>query len=251
MDIPSEEREDVVELGEHNMRRWLRKQRIAKRIKPGDAPEQLADHVGPFITVSREEGAGAGEIVRRVGEKLGWEVLDGQLLDSMAEQYHTPRSLIRFVDETEAHWIYEVFGSWINRQAISQEQYVQRLGKIMLLAAHHGKAILVGRGAQYLLPRASGLAVRIIASREFRIDRVMRRDGSSREAARHQVQETDGGRRSFVHRYFHHEIADPDQYNLVLNAERLGTKRTADLLVSAVRIQFGMKGTPGSAEDTE
>lgn len=233
---PPKELDAIAQIAERNIRQWLLKQEITGRLERASAHEQLADHLGPYITVSREKGTGASEIAHSVGKKLGWDVLGQELLDFMAERYHTPRHLLEFVDETAASWIYEVFGNWINQQAISQEEYVHRLGKIMLLAAHHGNTIFVGRGAQYLLPRAKGLAVRIVAPLEFRIEQVMRRDGLAHKAAKHRVAETDRGRREFIRHYFHHEGTDADLYDLVVNVAKLGTEGASDVIVAAAHI---------------
>jgi len=67
------------------------------------------------------------------------------------------------MDETKANWVYEVFGNWMDRQAIPQITFVRRMGKILLLSAHHGSVILVGRGGSCILPREKGLSI----SRKF------------------------------------------------------------------------------------
>ncbi len=45
--------------------------------------------VGPYLAVSRESGTGGGQSARLVGEMVGWEVLDRELLDCLAELYRT------------------------------------------------------------------------------------------------------------------------------------------------------------------
>src|SRR5436305_9088350 len=51
------------------------------------------------ITVSREYGAGGGEAARQLGEALGWEVLDRELLHRAAAIEHVPDAEIERLDE--------------------------------------------------------------------------------------------------------------------------------------------------------
>lgn len=228
-----EERETIAETAERQMRRWLLTQEIDDRKAREIPPEKLAQRLGPYITVSREAGAGGGQIARIVADKLGWELLDKQLLDFMAERYRLPRDLLDFVDETTANWMHEMFGSWLDRQVVSQDTYVQHLGKIILTAAKHGRVVVVGRGAQFILPREKGLAARIIAPEQCRIEQTMQRRGMDHGQAKRYVEETDRGRREFVRRYFHHDVTDPHLYDLVINVAQVGAHGAAAVIVAA------------------
>jgi cytidylate kinase len=197
--------------------------------------QQIEDNVGPYLTVSREHGAGGSEIARRVGELLGWDVLDGELLDCMAEQYGTPRSLLEFVDETQLGWMTSLFNSWAGKQRLTQEAYVHRISQLMLLAAHHGNVIVVGRGGRFILPRDRGLSIRILAPLEFRAEQVMLQRGISMSDARTLIKKVDKERQAFKAKYFHHNAADPHEYDLVINVEKLDQENTAKLVASAVR----------------
>jgi cytidylate kinase len=236
-----EEREAVAEAAERQMKRWLLMQQIAQQNERECPPEKLAACLGPYIALSREAGCGGSRIARLVGQKLGWDVLDKELLDFMSQRYHLPRDVLEFVDETTANWLYDTFGSWLDRQTVSHEAYVEHLGQIVLLGARHGRVVLVGRGAQFFLPRDRGLAVRIVASEKFRVEQTMRDREMTRDGARHFVQERDEGRREFVRRYFHHDLADPHLYDLIVNRDQLGPEAAASLIVEAYQHWSGPK----------
>src|SRR5579884_4102122 len=51
------------------------------------------------ITVSREFGAGGGEVARRLAEALGWELLDRELLHRAAAIEHVPDTELERLDE--------------------------------------------------------------------------------------------------------------------------------------------------------
>src|SRR6266852_5148309 len=51
------------------------------------------------ITVSREYGAGGGEVAKRLAEQLGWELLDRELLHQAAQVEHVPDADLERLDE--------------------------------------------------------------------------------------------------------------------------------------------------------
>ncbi len=220
------------DIADRNIRRWLLNEEVRRRL----LNRKIDANVGPYLTISRETGAGGNAIARRVGALLGWQTLDGELLDCMAEKYGTPRSLLQFVDETEVSWLESLFASWNGKRGLSQEAYVHRLSQLMLLAAHHGNVIFVGRGGRFILPRERGLAVRIIAPFEFRAEQIMLARGISMAEARLQIQQADRARQAFATKYFHHNSADPHEYDITINVEKVDQRAAAELIAAEVRL---------------
>ena len=179
-------------------------------------------------------GAGGQEIARKIGRRLDWEVLDKNLLDRVAERFHEPRMMLELVNETPLNWVYDVLGAWMDQRVINHQRYVAQLGRVVHAAAQRGSLVVVGRGAQFLLPRDKLLAVRLIAPLRFRVEQVMACRGVNKAAARRMVQEGDLGRREFVQRFFHHDIGDPHLYDLVINVQSLGTVGAVDQILAAV-----------------
>lgn len=235
-----EEQEAIAEAAERQMQRLLLGRSIDERLEHERA-EELAEKLGPYIAISREAGAGGGDIGRLVGEKLGWEVLDKEILDLMAERFRLPRDVLELVDERTANWVHEAFANWLEKQGVTQIEFVDHLGKILLLAARKGKVIFVGRGAQFFLPRDKGLAVRIMAPEDYRVERAMRRLSLTHDAAKRWVDETDQGRRDLIRRYFHHDVADPKLYDLVINVAKIGPAGAVNLIVEAFNSCFGQE----------
>ena len=153
---------NIIEAAERQMQRWL-------LVQQGRDKAALASNagaaaaIGPYLTISREAGAGGSQVARLVGEAIGWEVLDRKLLECVAERYDSSPAVLELVDETTTNWITEIFGNLLNRASVSQMQYVCRLSRVILMAARVGKVIYVGHGAQFVLPRERGLRVRIVA----------------------------------------------------------------------------------------
>jgi cytidylate kinase len=238
-----EEAKAIAAIADRQMKRWAMSLRVEERQAPERFLARLAEDVHPYIAISREAGAGGGEIGRVAAERLGCECFDNQLLAHMAERYGLPEGALRLVDETTSGWLYETFRLWLDRQAITQDEYVMHLGQLLLLAARQGTAVFVGRGAQFLLPRDRGLAVRIIAPLERRIARTMHRRDLDGATAAAYVRDTDLGRMSLVRRHFHQNVADPGLYDLLVNLQYLDTATAADVIAEAFRRRFGISAS--------
>jgi hypothetical protein len=190
-----------------------------------------------LVAISREAGTRGEEIGQGVAERLGWEFFGKNIVDQVAERFRLCRRMLDLVDETHPNWVYDVLGTWMDRQLVPHGKFVCCLTKIMQAAARHGQAVFVGRGAQFFLPRKGLLAVRLIAGLQYRVRNVMTaRQLSEAEAKRH-CAEIDEGRRRFVEQFFHHDITDPHFYDLVINVEHCGTAGAIDEILAAVASQ--------------
>jgi cytidylate kinase len=229
-------REDphVMAAAERQMRAWVHNQEVGERtIHRFDTPQKV--RLGPYLALSREPGAGASEIAQRLGQELGWEVLDKNILEYIAQRIHASKELLKSLDETESNWACDIMAAWFDRSMVGQEKYLHHMVRVMLNAARSGRVIIVGRGASFLLPRDRGLSVRLVASEDYRAQRVMRQQQLDGDSARELVRRLARGQADFVHRHFHKDIADPHNYDLVLNVGRLGIEAAADLIVAAMK----------------
>lgn len=225
----------IVAAAERQMRAWDLAQQIADRMIRVDQEHLRGKRIGPYISISREAGAGGEELAQLLGHELGWEVLDKELVDKVAEHFRLSRPMLDLVDETKSTWVQDVLGPWVDPKLISHERYVVDLGRVIVSAARQGRAIFVGRGAHFILPPDAGLSVRLIASEKFRVERMAMILDSTPEQARRYVTDVDHDRREFVKRFFHRDVNDPHLYDLVINVERLGLPAAADVIVEACR----------------
>jgi len=222
----------IDKLAEENMRKWTLGDHVDERLRSG----KVAEGIGPYILISREMGSGGSEIARQVGEELGWNVLDREILDYMAEKYGTSRDLLEFVDERGASFLKSLFTTWIEGQGFTETTHVHRLGQLFLLAGHHGKVVIVGRGAQFILPHDRGLSVRIVAPLEFRVRQVAADRNLPAGEAKTRVEQADRDQREFVRTCFRRDLTDPHVYDLVLNVENFTRPEATRLILAAAQV---------------
>jgi cytidylate kinase len=224
---------DLPDVAKTRMQRWLTspglREHLEKAIDTGRKPVRT----GPYISISREVGTGGAQIARLVAERMGWDLLDKEILDFMAECYGMPRGMLEFVDETRANWLQDVLSGWLDSRAVSHEKFVVYLQRLVYLAAMHGKVVFVGRGVQFILPRKSGIAVRLVAPTDFRIARRMECGGLDRKQAKQQINEADASQSEFYQRFFRRDCSDPRFYDLSINVGRFSPETVSQMIIAA------------------
>jgi cytidylate kinase len=187
------------------------------------------------IAISREAGARGALIAKALGQRLGWPVYDRELLQTLGSKLGVHTSTLESVDEKHKGWLRECLEAFATEKAISGNTFVRHVIETMLSLAARGECVLVGRGAPFVLPAATTLRVRVVASLPFRIEAIRHEHAFSREQAERWVQQTDRERARFVQEYFNKDAADPRYYDLALNSERLGVDGCVELIIEALR----------------
>lgn len=189
----------------------------------------------PFIVITRLPGSGGSAIGRLVGERLGWPVLDGELMVRIERRFGVRHAVLEMLDEAKPSVLYEALGHLLSHDLISQNAYICYLRKVVREAAAEGPAVFVGRGTHFFLPRRHGLVVRIVADEHDRVARIVERYDVSKSDARRMLAETHARRSSFVRTYFHRDIDDMTLYDLVVNSTQLGIEGCAEVVLAAHR----------------
>lgn len=182
------------------------------------------------ITVSREYGAGGYELARRLAEALGWELLDRELLHQAAELEHLADAELEALDE-KALSLADRF-----RLHPPHQRYMHGLTEAARRAAARGQVVLVGRGTRQLLGDVpDALHLRLEASKEWRARRTAQVEGCTPGQAQARCTEQDRTRQRFMRYFFGAAANRPDQYDLVVNTERVPLGDVVACVVALVR----------------
>jgi len=185
------------------------------------------------ITISRQAGAGGSEIARILAKKTKMDLMAGQIIQRVAESSKMSTKVIETLDEKAV----TTMESWINSMFVSRHlwpsDYLKHLTRVMGTIGKHGNAIVVGRGAGYILPPETTFRVKIIAPIEYRIESMMRIRNLSRDDAQKYIEKRDADRIAFVRKYFQLDAMDPQHYDLVINTEKVGIDGAADTILIA------------------
>ena len=208
---------------EEQVRRWemLRK-------------ETRDQKVLPCVTLSREPGSGGRLVAKAVADRLGLTLFHQEIINAMAQNADTTTRVIKTLDEKGLSMIEDWVSAAISDRHLWPDELSRLLMQVVGTIGKHGKAVIVGRGANFVLPPENRFRVRIIAPLERRISCVAESFGVSQQEAKHRVLRTESDRRAFVRKYFHSDIADPANYDMVLNTGTLSVDSAAAAVCSAI-----------------
>jgi len=192
------------------------------------------------ITISREYGAGGGEVARRLADLLKWELLDRELLHQAAALEHLPDAELERLDE-KAVSLADRF-----RLHPTHQRYIHGLTEAARQAARRGHVVLVGRGLRHLLGDWPGaFHLRLVAPREWRAQRMALRESWSAAQALAKCLEVERTRARFLRYFFGHAAVSPEQYDLVVNSGRVPLEVILEGVAAAVR-ESADKEWPGA-----
>lgn len=230
----------MLKLLERQLGAWEVKRRLQDLgSRPGRCLEGDVAY-GPCLLLSRERGSGGSHMAHVAGERLGWHVFDREIVDDIAQLAHVRQQLMESVDpKTRANWE-DGWEPELEPEDIGFEEYLRSLRQVVLTLGHHGDVVILGRGAQYLLPSKCALRVRVAAPLELRVRRVAEtREVSLAEAEAH-VKQFDASRGNFIRKCFQRDPSAILDYDLLINTEDITTDAAVEMILTALRDKLGV-----------
>ena len=195
---------------------------------------------GPCLLISRECGSGGVGIGKHVSQRLGWNLFDREIVDEIARLAHVRERLIESVDEHVRSYWDRTWLEVLTASDLVDKKYLRYLREVVLSLAYHGEAVIIGRGAQYILPSRCAVRVRVVAPLPLRIERVAEREGLSQAQARAKVKEFDAERTLFIKKTFEGNAASPLNYDLLINTAEVSMEHGAEIVLVALREKLGV-----------
>jgi cytidylate kinase len=225
------------------------------------------------VTVSREYGSGGGEIAARLARRLGWQLVDHEVIAQVARELEIPEAEAEAHDERVESRIARILhrirlsvsgtfttpiagaplgtpflaasaspaaenpslAAGATPPAARERVYQDTLRHVVQVAASTGHAVIVGRGGQVILAgQREVLHVRVVAPFEQRVGYVALREGLDEAAARVRTQQKDQARTRYMQTLYHCQHDDPRLYDLVINTGHLVLESAVDLIYLAL-----------------
>jgi cytidylate kinase len=220
--------------------------RVQSMAGAGGKPGSSAPAV-PFITISRQAGAGAKALADSLVERLNaiegdeerrWTSWDRELVEKVAADLGTSRDLIDELTEKNHNWLERFFADLCTSSEArhaSEFKIYRRVASTIRALAQAGRVVIVGRGGVYItrdIP--GGLHLRLVAPRADRVTAMAERRGFSLEQAEEFVTETDRARESFCREHFAGAVFGPEIFSITFNTSRVSVDQMIDCAVRCV-----------------
>jgi cytidylate kinase len=200
-----------------------------------------------LITISREFGAGGSSVAHVVAERLGWRLVDNQLVDEIArragltaaqveERVERGPTFVERIARAFAAATPEFLTSPAAQPPEAEEERLQRITEQVVAEAAENHAVLVGRAAVAVIGQREGaLHIKLVGSLAYRTQVIADRLGISPEEAARQIRDVDAHRAEYHRRWYQRDWNDARNYHIVINVGWLGLERAADVIVETVK----------------
>jgi cytidylate kinase len=196
-----------------------------------------------LVTVAREFGAGGARIAGRVAAELGLQLWDYELITHLARKADTDLGVVREIDERHRDLIDDVVATSLHGARLTGSRYRALLTRTVAELAERGGAVIVGRGANFLVRAEDALRVHVVCPLRERIERYARRAQIEWARAERIVRTKDDERERFVRQLCGETSHDCGHYDLTLNTRDLNEETAAQLIVTAYRARFRTQPT--------
>ena len=207
--------------------------------KQADVPAAEQMHrEGVVVTISREYGSGGREIGRQLAQKLGVAYYDMNLIQKVAAESGYSETYVQEAEQKVSNTMLLNLYSWYTAATSEQdlpkvEQLYHAEERVIRELAAKGSCVIVGRLANHILRDFDNtFDIFISADMEAKLDRVMARDGISREEAEKQIYKVEKERANHCAYFTHEQWGNAKQYDLLLKSNLLGIAGTVDLIAS-------------------
>ena len=197
------------------------------------------------ITVEREYGSRGGEFAHDLAERLGWRLLDSELVTGAAKIAGVDPKLAEKFDERLDPWYYRygkaffhdpITASFSDDMVFDSERMLQLIKKEILEAAKIGNCVLVGRGAACALAGTPGcFHIFVYATSSAKKAWFERQFPRQAQQAEQELLAQDKRRAAVIRKFYQQEWCSRGLYHMLLNS-CIGT----DAMVAAVQCAAGL-----------
>jgi cytidylate kinase len=189
----------------------------------------------PCITISREIGSHGTELGKKICSTMNWELYDRDLVEMIANNAKVRTRMVESFDERTQGEIDTWVLTLLDKHTLASDKYFKYLIQTIVSIEKAGGAVIIGRGANYILSPERALRLKIVAPKETRVQNIVAKKNVSAQEAERIIEVVDRDRLQFNRRFFHRDGDDPLSYDLVINTGNLNLETAEAIVLEALR----------------
>jgi len=207
----------------------LREEIIRKQVEKWEKSQIEEEGQGlSVITVSVLPGSGGKVIAKQIADKLEFDLFDKAIIEVIAESAHISAATVEKAEKRRLSGFEDFFASIVDDHYLYPGAYLRHLSKTIQAISLFGRAVIVGRGASFILPPEERFSIRIIAPEDVRIQNIARAFNVPEEEVKGRILRRESKRCAFVKRSFHKDLEDPYHYDLIVNTAKTAPEEAVE-----------------------
>jgi cytidylate kinase len=184
----------------------------------------------PVVAMTREMGSLGKDVASRLSQRIGKPLVNHEIIGLLADKMRLRKShVVRFLEGKS--------GIWERMTTDVTSLSIYTADETLKLMEDGDVGVLRGWGAAHLLrPVSHVLSVRVCAPLETRVERMMERlDTDDRHLIENEIRLSEEAHGAIVRRHFGVDWQHPENYDVVLNTERLSIDECVDEIESLLQ----------------
>ena len=196
--------------------------------------------------MSREYGSGGGIIANIIADKLGWRLVDKDLITEIGSRERVPPTEVAAFDEKVDPWFHRItrlvwglgadgISAVAPVEMFDAERAASLAKRVIEESYRMGQCVIVGRGAQCILHEKSDVFHAFVyGRRQDKLDRLQDRvsPGTNIDDLMHSM---DAQRVEYIRLHFKQNWLNPSLYDIMIDSKGR-SERVAKLIISAMEM---------------
>ena len=188
----------------------------------------------PVITVCTEPGGGGRLIADKIAKRLNFTLFDKNILVAMANTAAVESRSLDTIEQQRPSGVQDFITALVDKDYVYTGDYLGLLKQQVDIIGKIGRGVIVGRGANFILPPRDKFSIRVMAPLDIRIRNVSFRNGVPLSEAKKRIRNREQRRKTFVRESFHEDIADIMHYDLILNTARMDLDTAVESVIGTL-----------------
>ncbi len=206
-----------------------------KSLKKDTTPQESRAVIAPsqkgvIITIAREHGSSGKQIGKVVAEKLGIPFYYKEMTALAAQESGLDKEFISDINANSPSLMHDLY---LSTQVIQQAITAQ--DKIIRKIADNGSCVIVGRAADYVREYENVVRVFIYAPKEYRMKRIMKIYGDTKEESKKSIHRSDTARASYYKNITGQDWNNPHNFDLSVNSD-IGIDKCAEVICNYIKV---------------
>jgi len=232
----SKKKPSIAELTHRYIREWdEERHKREKNIIP-------TEKVSPTICFSRIIGVGAVEIADILAKKIGYRVVERQILEHITGEMKLMDMTTASFDERYPGKMSEYLSRLFKETTFPDNEYNRHLFATIFAISVLGPTIFVGWGTHLVLPRERVMAVRFVCSKAYRIKRLAVLLNVEAQEIERKLEDFNLKQSYFYKKVYHLGKASTQEFDMVINCDFIEDPEDAAAMVElAFKKKFNIK----------
>ena len=192
------------------------------------------------LTVAREYGSGGRYVAKLVAEKLGLKFYDKDLIEIISNESGLSADYIEAKEQNKQGSLLSSYNTpYYNNLSNDDSLFIAESNAIKQVA-EKGGCVIVGRCSNYILKdNPNVINIFLYSDDENKVKRAVKYYGLDEKNALKEINRINKNREKHYNYYTHEKWRNPNNYDLCINVDTLGVKKTAEYIVEFMNNKSG------------